>query len=322
MPEVKDSEVVLKVEHLKKYFPMGKHAVLKAVDDVSFEMKRGETLGIVGESGCGKTTCGRTVIGLYNKTDGAVLYKGKDVHAMKGNERKAFTKEVQMIFQDPYASLDPRLKVNQIVGEGMRIHKMYSSNAEIQDRVFELLDQVGLNREHASRYVHEFSGGQRQRIGIARALALDPEFILCDEPISALDVSIQAQILNLMQDLQEQSGLTYIFITHDLSVVKHISDEICVMYLGNLVEKCPSDKLFEKQLHPYSQALLSAIPVAKTDAVRNRIILKGEISSPIDPAPGCRFASRCLYAKPECFKTQPEFKEVEPEHFVACHLFD
>ena len=323
MPEVKDSEVVLKVEHLKKYFPMGKHAVLKAVDDVSFEMKRRETLGIVGESGCGKTTCGRTVIGLYDKTDGTVLYKGKDVHAMKGNERKAFTKEVQMIFQDPYASLDPRLKVNQIVGEGMRIHKMYSSNAEIQDRVFELLDQVGLNREHASRYVHEFSGGQRQRIGIARALALDPEFILCDEPISALDVSIQAQIINLLIRLQQERGLTYLFIAHDLSMVKHISDRVGVMYLGTMVEMTTSEELYTNPAHPYTKALLSAIPIPdpKVEHERQRIMLSGDVPSPINPAPGCRFKGRCPYASAKCSQETPVMHEIAPKHYVACHLY-
>ena len=323
MPEVKDSEVVLKVEHLKKYFPMGKHAVLKAVDDVSFEMKRGETLGIVGESGCGKTTCGRTVIGLYDKTDGTVLYKGKDVHAMKGNERKAFTKEVQMIFQDPYASLDPRLKVNQIVGEGMRIHKMYSSNAEIQDRVFELLDQVGLSREHASRYVHEFSGGQRQRIGIARALALDPEFILCDEPISALDVSIQAQIINLLIRLQQERGLTYLFIAHDLSMVKHISDRVGVMYLGTMVEMTTSEELYTNPAHPYTKALLSAIPIPdpKVEHERQRIMLSGDVPSPINPAPGCRFKGRCPYASAKCSQKTPVLHEIAPKHYVACHLY-
>lgn len=321
MPGVKDSEVVLKVEHLKKYFPMGKHAVLKAVDDVSFEMKRGETLGIVGESGCGKTTCGRTVIGLYDKTDGTVLYKGKDVHAMKGNERKAFTKEVQMIFQDPYASLDPRLKVNQIVGEGMRIHKMYSSNAEIQDRVFELLDQVGLNREHASRYVHEFSGGQRQRIGIARALALDPEFILCDEPISALDVSIQAQIINMLEELQETRKLTYLFIAHDLAIVKHISNRIGVMYLGHMVELAESAELYRSPIHPYTEMLLSAIPIADPDlsAARKRIRLEGEVPSPLNPPSGCPFRTRCPKAGKACAESMPALREITPGHFAACH---
>ena len=252
-----------------------------------------------------------------------MLYKGKDVHAMKGNERKAFTKEVQMIFQDPYASLDPRLKVNQIVGEGMRIHKMYSSNAEIQDRVFELLDQVGLNREHASRYVHEFSGGQRQRIGIARALALDPEFILCDEPISALDVSIQAQIINLLIRLQQERGLTYLFIAHDLSMVKHISDRVGVMYLGTMVEMTTSEELYTNPAHPYTKALLSAIPIPdpKVEHERQRIMLSGDVPSPINPAPGCRFKGRCPYASAKCSQETPVLHEIAPKHYVACHLY-
>ena len=281
----------LRIENLKKYFKTAKGTV-HAVDDVSFSIERGKTLGVVGESGCGKSTLGRCIIHLLEPTSGKIFFDGADITKPTTEEQKALRQRMQMIFQDPFSSLNPRMTVADSILEPMEIHHMYDGDKD------------------------------RQREEVARALALQPDFIVCDEPVSALDVSIQAQILNLMQDLQEQSGLTYIFITHDLSVVKHISDEICVMYLGNLVEKCPSDKLFEKQLHPYSQALLSAIPVAKTDAVRNRIILKGEISSPIDPAPGCRFASRCLYAKPECFKTQPEFKEVEPEHFVACHLFD
>ena len=299
----------LRIENLKKYFKTAKGTV-HAVDDVSFSIERGKTLGVVGESGCGKSTFLKTLDRMNDlipgvRIEGEVKYNGQD------------------IFQDPFSSLNPRMTVADSILEPMEIHHMYDGDKDRQrEEVARIMDTVGLARRLADSYPHELDGGRRQRVGIARALALQPDFIVCDEPVSALDVSIQAQILNLMQDLQEQSGLTYIFITHDLSVVKHISDEICVMYLGNLVEKCPSDKLFEKQLHPYSQALLSAIPVAKTDAVRNRIILKGEISSPIDPAPGCRFASRCLYAKPECFKTQPEFKEVEPEHFVACHLFD
>ena len=312
---------LIEVQHLKKYFPTAR-GQLHAVDDVSFTIERGTTMGVVGESGCGKSTLGRTLIHLHESTDGKILFEGKDITRVNSKELKQLREDsVQIIFQDPYSSLNPRMTVEQTIREPLVLSRRFSK-AEIDKETERLMDLVGLDRRLRLSYPHEMDGGRRQRVGIARALALQPDFIVCDEPVSALDVSIQAQILNLMQDLQEQSGLTYIFITHDLSVVKHISDEICVMYLGNLVEKCPSDKLFEKQLHPYSQALLSAIPVAKTDAVRNRIILKGEISSPIDPAPGCRFASRCLYAKPECFKTQPEFKEVEPEHFVACHLFD
>ncbi len=316
-------EIVLKVEHLKKYFPMGRRAVLKAVDDVSFEMRRGETLGIVGESGCGKTTCGRTAIGLYEKTGGDVFYKGKNVHEMTGSQRKLFTKEVQMIFQDPYSSLDPRLKVKQIVAEGMKIHKMYSSRSEVEERVYELLDQVGLNREHANRYVHEFSGGQRQRIGIARALALNPEFILCDEPISALDVSIQAQIINLLIRLQRERGLTYLFIAHDLSMVKHISDRVGVMYLGTMVEITTSKELYTQPAHPYTKALLSAIPIPdpKIESGRKRIMLTGDIPSPINPAPGCRFKSRCPYAIERCSQENPVLHEIAQNHFVACHLY-
>ena len=312
----------LRIENLKKYFKTAKGTV-HAVDDVSFSIERGKTLGVVGESGCGKSTLGRCIIHLLEPTSGKIFFDGADITKPTPEEQKALRQRMQMIFQDPFSSLNPRMTVADSILEPMEIHHMYDGDKDRQrEEVARIMDTVGLARRLADSYPHELDGGRRQRVGIARALALQPDFIVCDEPVSALDVSIQAQILNLMQDLQEQSGLTYIFITHDLSVVKHISDEICVMYLGNLVEKCPSDKLFEKQLHPYSQALLSAIPVAKTDAVRNRIILKGEISSPIDPAPVCRFASRCLYAKPECFKTQPEFKEVEPEHFVACHLFD
>lgn len=315
------ADTILEVKNLKKYFKTAR-GTLHAVDDVSFTIERGRTLGIVGESGCGKSTTGRAILRLLEPTSGKVVFDGKDITSLSAAEMRKMRSDMQIIFQDPFSSLDPRKTVSQTIAEPIIENKILKDKKAIEARVKELMETVGLAQRLVNTYPHELDGGRRQRIGIARALAMNPKFIVCDEPVSALDVSIQAQILNLMQDLQEQSGLTYIFITHDLSVVKHISDEICVMYLGNLVEKCPSDKLFEKQLHPYSQALLSAIPVAKTDAVRNRIILKGEISSPIDPAPGCRFASRCLYAKPECFKTQPEFKEVEPEHFVACHLFD
>ena len=316
-----EQKALLEVKGLKKYFstPRG---MLHAVDDVTFTINKGQTLGVVGESGCGKSTTGRAILRLLEPTGGEVLFEGEDLAKLSKEEMRKKRKDLQIIFQDPFSSLNPRKTISQTIAEPLLLNKMVTDKKQLQKKVLELMEIVGLAERLYNTYPHELDGGRRQRVGIARALALQPDFIVCDEPVSALDVSIQAQILNLMQDLQEQSGLTYIFITHDLSVVKHISDEICVMYLGNLVEKCPSDKLFEKQLHPYSQALLSAIPVAKTDAVRNRIILKGEISSPIDPAPGCRFASRCLYAKPECFKTQPEFKEVEPEHFVACHLFD
>lgn len=315
---------ILEVKHLKKYFPVDAKHTLKAVDDVSFTIYEGETLGIVGESGCGKTTCGRTCIGVYEATSGEVLYKGKDINKMTAVERKEFTKKVQMIFQDPYSSLDPRMKVHDIIAEGMQIHKLVSSKAEEIKAVQSLLEQVGLNPEHASRYVHEFSGGQRQRIGIARALAVNPEFLMCDEPISALDVSVQAQVVNLLVKLQKERGLTCMFIAHDLSMVKHISDRVGVMYLGNLVELADSDVLYQHPLHPYTKALLSAIPVPDPDIERqrNQIRLEGEVPSPMNPPAGCHFCNRCSYAKEECSCQMPVMREVEPGHFVACHLYD
>lgn len=319
-----DKKPILEVKHLKKYFPVDAKHTLKAVDDVSFTIYEGETLGIVGESGCGKTTCGRTCIGVYEATSGEVLYKGKDINKMTAAERKEFTKKVQMIFQDPYSSLDPRMKVHDIIAEGMQIHKLVSSKAEEIKAVQSLLEQVGLNPEHASRYVHEFSGGQRQRIGIARALAVNPEFLMCDEPISALDVSVQAQVVNLLVKLQKERGLTCMFIAHDLSMVKHISDRVGVMYLGNLVELADSDVLYQHPLHPYTKALLSAIPVPDPDIERqrNQIRLEGEVPSPMNPPAGCHFCNRCSYAKEECSCQTPVMREVEPGHFVACHLYD
>ena len=312
---------LLRVEGLKKYFETPK-GQLHAVDGVSFSIEKGKTLGVVGESGCGKSTLGRCIIHLLDTTDGKIFFEGKDITNIKKEDLKESRKDMQMIFQDPFSSINPRMTVKSIIIEPMVIHNMYNGDKAMQEeKVLEIMDTVGLARRLADSYPHELDGGRRQRIGIARALALEPKFIVCDEPVSALDVSIQAQILNLMQDLQEERGLTYIFITHDMSVVKHISDDICVMYLGTLVEKCPADKLFEKQYHPYTQALLSAIPIAKAGARRERILLKGEITSPINPEPGCRFAPRCLYAKPECFKEQPKLKELEPEHFAACHLY-
>ena len=312
---------LLRVEGLKKYFKTPK-GLLHAVDDVSFSIEKGKTLGVVGESGCGKSTLGRCIIHLLDTTDGKIFFEGKDITNMSKEDLKESRKDMQMIFQDPFSSINPRMTVKNIIMEPMIIHKMYDGDkAKQEEKVLEIMDTVGLARRLADSYPHELDGGRRQRIGIARALALEPKFIVCDEPVSALDVSIQAQILNLMQDLQEERGLTYIFITHDLSVVKHISDEICVMYLGTLVEKSPADQLFEKQFHPYTQALLSAIPIAKVGEKKERILLKGEITSPINPEPGCRFAPRCLHAKPECFKSQPELKELEPGHFVACHLY-
>ncbi len=318
-----EKNVLLSVQHLKKYFDVGRKAVLKAVDDVSFDIYQGETLGMVGESGCGKTTCGRTCIGLYSKTDGTVLYKGKDVHALSGPDRQSFKKEVQMVFQDPYGSLDPRMTVADIVAEGLDIHHLCPSKHERQDRVYECLEMVGLNREHANRFVHEFSGGQRQRIGIARALAVKPEFLVLDEPISALDVSIQAQVVNLLIDLQRKMGLTYLFVAHDLSMVKHISDRVAVLYLGTLVELAPSEELFANPLHPYTQALLSAIPIPDPQIEHEReatkVKLEGEVPSPINPAPGCRFKGRCRFCTGACDE-RPHLVEAAPGHFVACHL--
>lgn len=318
-----EKEVLLSVKHLKKYFNVGKKAILKAVDDVSFDIYKGETLGMVGESGCGKTTCGRTCIGLYTKTDGQVLYKGKDVHTLSGRDRQAFKKEVQMVFQDPYGSLDPRMTVAEIVGEGIDIHHIAKNKQDRSDRIYKCLEMVGLNREHANRFVHEFSGGQRQRIGIARALAVNPEFIVLDEPISALDVSIQAQVVNLLIDLQNKIGLTYLFVAHDLSMVKHISDRVAVLYLGSLVELAPSEELFANPLHPYTQALLSAIPIPDPEIERERentkIKLEGDVPSPINPPDGCRFKGRCKHCTSACESTLPKLVDVGGGHFVACH---
>lgn len=315
------SENIIEIKNLKKYFNVGKGSILKAVDDVSFNIKKGETLGLVGESGCGKTTCGRTILGLYSATGGEVLFEGVNIHTLKGKQKVDFTKKAQMIFQDPYASLNPRMMVGDIVGEGVDIHNMYKGK-ERMEKIYEVLDLVGLNKEHASRFPHEFSGGQRQRIGIARSLIINPKFIVCDEPISALDVSIQSQVVNLLIKLQKELDLTYLFIAHDLSMVKHISDRVGVMYLGNIVELASSYELYKSPIHPYTKALLSAIPIPdpKIEKQRNRIMIEGEVSSPINPKPGCRFASRCKFAKPECKEKTPEFKEVEKDHFVACHL--
>ena len=319
-----EKEVILSVQHLKKYFEVGKNATLKAVDDVSFEIYKGETLGVVGESGCGKTTCGRTCIGLYDRTDGKVLFKGKDVHALSGKEKFAFKKQVQMVFQDPYGSLDPRMTVADIIGEGIDIHHLAKDKKERQQMIYNYLELVGLNREHANRFVHEFSGGQRQRIGIARALAVEPEFMVLDEPISALDVSIQGQIVNLLVELQKKMGLTYMFVAHDLSMVKHISDRVAVFYLGALVELTTSEELYSNPRHPYTQALLSAIPIPDPDIeeerAKQKIHLAGEVPSPINPKPGCKFRPRCKYAKSICEEKMPEIQDVGNNHFVACHF--
>ncbi|ADL43001.1 oligopeptide/dipeptide ABC transporter, ATPase subunit [Caldicellulosiruptor obsidiansis OB47] len=318
------NEVLIEVKNLKKYFPvkmgLGKKAYIKAVDDVSFFIKKGETLGLVGESGCGKSTTGRTIIRLYEPTSGQIIFKGEDITK---RDMLPYRKSMQMIFQDPYASLNPRMTVGDIIGEPLEIHNIAKGN-EKKERVQELLRLVGLSSEHANRYPHEFSGGQRQRIGIARALAVEPEFIICDEPISALDVSIQAQIVNMLEDLQQKFSLTYLFIAHDLSMVKHISSRVGVMYLGKLVELAESNELYSNPLHPYTQALLSAIPIPdpKISKERTRIILEGDVPSPLNPPTGCRFRTRCKYAFDRCKEEEPKFRDVGSGHYVACHLMD
>lgn len=309
---------LLEVKNLKRYFrtPGGD---LHAVDGVNFTLESGKTLGVVGESGCGKSTLGRVVLGLIEATGGEVFFEGRDITHLKPKDRREMCKEMQMIFQDPLASLNPRMSVEELIADPMKIAHTCKDKQEMRKRVYELMDQVGLARRFACSYPHELDGGRRQRIGIARALALDPKFIVCDEPVSALDVSIQAQVINLLQDIQEESGLSYMFITHDMSVVKHISDDILVMYVGCMVEKSSSDGLFDHPFHPYTKGLLSAIPVPDIDVERKHVLLKGELSSPINPKPGCRFAPRCPYASEVCQTKQPEFEEVMPNHFVACH---
>ncbi len=319
-----DPDNILEVHNLSKHFDikMGlfKSLPLKAVDDVSFFIKYKETLGLVGESGCGKTTVGRALMWLYPPTGGDVYFDGSRVSE---KNVRSLRRNMQMVFQDPYSSLNPRMTVEDIIGESLSIHRVYKTNEERRARVHELMRLVGLNKEHATRYAHEFSGGQRQRIGIARALAINPKFIVCDESVSALDVSIQAQIINILMDLKEQKGLTYIFITHDLSVVKHISDEIAVMYLGQCVEKATSDELFANPKHPYTRALLAAIPVPNLSKRHKRpAVIRGEVGNPINPSPGCRFAPRCDYVRPECTGKNIELKDVGGGHFVACVLYD
>ena len=315
---------LVQVKNLKKYFRVGHKQLLKAVDDVSFSIKRGETFGLVGESGCGKTTCGRCILRVYDITGGQIFFDGQEVNTLSGHELQDFRRRAQMIFQDPYASLDPRMTVDDIISEGLNVHYKNLSSKEKHDRVSELLLSVGLNSEHGARFPHELSGGQRQRIGIARALALKPDFIVCDEPISALDVSIQAQIVNLLIKLQRERDLTYLFISHDLSMVKHISDRIGVMYLGRLVEVCENQRLYSHPLHPYTQALISAIPVPDPDrkGLIGQIKLEGEVPSPINTPPGCKFASRCPYATERCHERAPELREVEKDHYVACVLYE
>lgn len=322
------SDKLLQVEHLKQYFPaggMGKNRkFVKAVDDVSFFVNKGETLGLVGESGCGKTTTGRSILRLYEPTGGKITFDGNvilDVENKVKVDMLPYRQKMQMVFQDPYASLDPRMTVGDIVGEAIDIHKLAADKKERHDMIISMLEKVGLNSEHANRYPHEFSGGQRQRVGIARALAVNPQFIVCDEPISALDVSIQAQVVNMFEELQEQMGLTYLFIAHDLSVVKHISDRIGVMYLGKMVELADSYELVARSLHPYTKSLISAIPIADPIKARasKRIVLQGDVPSPLNPPTGCRFRTRCPYADECCAQKEPEWREVEKGHYVACH---
>lgn len=321
-----EEKKLVEVQHLKQYFPVAggelfEKRVVKAVDDVSFYINRGETLGLVGESGCGKTTTGRTLLRLYEPTEGKIFYEGKDITHVN---MLPYRRKMQIVFQDPYASLDPRMTVGDIVGEAIDIHHLAANAKERRDRIVELLSLVGLNTEHANRYPHEFSGGQRQRVGIARALAVNPEFIVCDEPISALDVSIQAQVVNMFEDLQERIGLAYLFIAHNLSVVKHISNRIGVMYLGKLVELADSYDLTFHSVHPYTRSLISAIPVADPEIARNskRIVLEGDVPSPVNPPSGCHFRTRCPYADECCAVEEPEWKEVAPGHFAACHHLD
>ena len=314
---------LVEVKNLKEYFDINmgffRSKPLKAVDDVSFTINKGETLGLVGESGCGKTTVGRTILHLYKPTAGEVIFDGKPIKTKQ--DIQEFRKKATMVFQDPYSSLNPRMTVSDIVGEPLDVHKLYSSKKEREERILELMGHVGLNSEHASRYAHEFSGGQRQRIGIARALAVNPEFIVCDEPVSALDVSIQAQVINMFDDLQEKLGLTYLFIAHDLLVVRHISDRIAVMYLGKMVELAEANEIYNHPLHPYSQSLLSAVPVPDPKIARanQRIALSGDIPSPLNAPSGCPFRTRCRYATDACAQSMPPFEEVAPGHFVACH---
>ena len=328
MVDMNKQQPLITVKNLKKYFTKGggflggEKKVTKALDDVSFEINKGETLGLVGESGCGKSTTGRTIIRLYEPTDGSIIFNGTDLTKLSEKQMLPHRREMQMIFQDPYASLNSRMTISDIIGEALDIHKIVSTQVERKDRIGDLLNTVGLKPEHASRYPHEFSGGQRQRIGIARALAVRPKFIICDEPISALDVSIQAQVVNMLEELQEKFGLTYLFIAHDLSMVKHISTKIGVMYLGKIVEQGYADELYSNPQHPYTKALLSAIPVPNPRRENQRIVLQGDVPSPINPPSGCRFRTRCQYAMPKCAEQEPILKDIGSEHFVSCHLFE
>ncbi|PAD23075.1 ABC transporter ATP-binding protein [Terribacillus saccharophilus] len=316
------TETIIQIEEMKKYYPIGKDKTVKSVDDISIEIKRGETFGLVGESGSGKSTLGKTIVGLEDPTSGKIVYNDLDLSQLNKKQKRQINREIQVIFQDPHASLNPRMRVGDIIAEGIDAHKL-ATGKNRQDRVYELLERVGLQPGHAKRYPHEFSGGQRQRIGIARALAVEPKFIVADEPISALDVSIQAQVINLLEDLKEQEDLTYLFIAHDLGMVKHISDRIGVMYLGKMMELSDSDELFHDPLHPYTKALLSAIPIANPEAERReRIVLEGDPPSPVDPPSGCRFRTRCPFAMDVCAKEVPAWREVKEKHWTACHLYN
>ena len=321
-----EDKYLVEVKHLQQYFPVAGSKLfekkgVKAVDNVSFGIRRGETLGLVGESGCGKTTTGRTLLRLYEPTDGTILYDGKDITHVN---MLPYRRKMQIVFQDPYASLDPRMTVEDIVGEAIDIHRLAANKKDRHERILSVLSTVGLNSEHANRYPHEFSGGQRQRVGIARALAVNPEFIVCDEPVSALDVSIQAQVVNMFEQLQEELGLTYLFIAHDLSIVKHISNRIGVMYLGKLVELADSYELTFHSVHPYTKSLISAIPIADPETSRKskRIVLEGDVPSPVNPPSGCRFRTRCPYADELCAAEEPQWKEVSTGHYAACHHLD
>ncbi|WP_071059228.1 ABC transporter ATP-binding protein [Pelistega sp. MC2] len=318
------TEALVSIKNISKTFDVGHHQKVKALSDFSLDIFPGETVGLVGESGCGKSTAGRVILGLYRPDAGEVLIDGKNIHAIKGDEKKALIRQAQMIFQDPYASLNPRSTVFEIIAEPLEIHGLYKDEKALEEKIYALLEEVGLRREHANRYPHEFSGGQRQRIGIARALALEPKFIVADEPISALDVSIQTQIVLLLQKLQEEKGLTYLFIAHDLSMVKYISNRVGVMYLGNLVELADSDELYDKPQHPYTQALLSAIPIADPDIEdqRHRVLLHGELPSAMNLPSGCVFHARCPQAMDRCYQEKPKLKEYGNRHYVACHLMD
>ena len=316
-----ESSVLLRVENLTKHFPVSGNKVVHAVDDVSFSIEKGKTLGLVGESGCGKSSCARTVIRIYDSTCGKIILDGTDITNLSQKEMLPHRRKMQMIFQDPYASLNARMTVQDIIAEPLRAHHICKNKAEERELVADMLHQVGLNQEHASRYAHEFSGGQRQRVGIARALILHPRLVICDEPISALDVSIQAQVVNMLRAFQEEQGLTYLFIAHDLSMVRYVSDDVGVMYLGKLVEKCGTDEIYAHPLHPYTQGLLSSVPIPDPELARKKenAGIAGDIPSPIAPPEGCRFHTRCPYAEERCRSEVPEFREVSPDHFVACH---